>query len=43
MHPLSWKVMTWSLGLFSAVSFVLCVLYGLAVPETLHMVQDSDG
>lgn len=39
MHPLSWKVMTWSLGLFSAVSFVLCVLYGLVVPKTLHMVQ----
>lgn len=39
MHPLNWKVMTWSLGLFSAVSFVLCVLYGLVVPRTLHMVQ----
>jgi hypothetical protein len=39
MHPLSWKVMTWSLGLFAVVSFVLCVLYGLVVPETLHMVQ----
>lgn len=39
MHPLSWKVMAWSLGLFAAVSFVLCVLYGLVVPKTLHMVQ----
>lgn len=39
MHPLSWKVMTWSLGLFCAVSFVLCVLYGFVVPKTLHMVQ----
>jgi 2TM family of unknown function (DUF5676) len=38
-HPLSWKVMAWSLGLFAAVSFVLCVLYGLVVPKTLHMVQ----
>ncbi len=39
MHPLNWKVMTWSLGLFCAVSFVLCVLYGFVVPKTLHMVQ----
>jgi hypothetical protein len=39
MHPLSWKVMTWSLGLFCGVSFVLCVVYGLVVPKTLHMVQ----
>jgi hypothetical protein len=39
MHPLNWKVMTWSLGLFCAVSFVLCVLDGLVVPKTWHMVQ----
>ncbi len=31
------KVLTWSLGLFGAVSYVVCVLYGLVVPETLHM------
>jgi hypothetical protein len=36
---LNWKVLAWALGLFSAVSFVLCVLYGLVVPKTLHMVQ----
>lgn len=34
---LSIKVVTWSLGLFGAVSFVVCVLYGLIAPETLHM------
>ena len=39
MHRLNWKVLTWSLGLFCAFSFVLCVLYGLVVPKTLHMVQ----
>ena len=39
MHPLNWKVMTWSLGLFTAVSYVLCVVYGFVVPRTLHMVQ----
>lgn len=33
------KVMTWSLGLFVAISFVLCVLYGLIVPPSLHMAS----
>ncbi len=31
------KVLTWSLGLFAALSFVVCVLYGLIAPESLHM------
>ena len=31
------KVWLWSLGLASAVSFVLCVLWGLVTPEALHM------
>lgn len=39
MHPLNWKVMTWALGLFGAVTFVACVVYGLLVPKTFHMVQ----
>lgn len=30
------RVVSWSLGIFTAVSFVLCVLYGLVVPERLH-------
>jgi uncharacterized membrane protein YpjA len=34
---LNLKVVTWSLALFGAVSFVVCVLYGLVVPEPLHM------
>jgi len=34
---LNGKVVTWSLGLFTAVSFVVCVLYGLVTPESLHM------
>lgn len=34
---LSTKVVTWSLGLFGAVTFVVCVVYGLIVPEPLHM------
>ena len=39
MHPLNWKVMTWALGCFAAVTFTVCVLYGLLVPKTFHMVQ----
>jgi hypothetical protein len=30
------KVVSWSLGLFLAFSYFLCVLYGLIVPERLH-------
>ncbi len=36
---LSIKVVTWSLGLFGAVTFVVCVLYGLIVAESLHMTS----
>jgi hypothetical protein len=39
MHSLNWRVMTLSLGLFSAVTFVVCVAYGLLVPTSLHMGQ----
>ncbi len=35
MHQLSWKVMTVTTGLFAAVMFVACVVYGLIVPA-LH-------
>lgn len=31
------KVMTWALGLFAAVTFLVCIGYGLVVPERLHM------
>lgn len=33
---LNTKVVSWSLGLFLSISYVLCVLYGLAVPPRLH-------
>ena len=39
MQPLNWKVVTWSLGLFGAISFVLCVVYGLLVPKAFHMTR----
>jgi hypothetical protein len=33
------KIVTWSLGIFMAVSFILCVIYGLVTPESIHMHQ----
>ncbi len=33
------KVAIWSLGTFTTLSFVLCVIYGLVTPESLHMHQ----
>ena len=31
------KIVTWSLGIFTAVSFIVCVSYGLITPESIHM------
>lgn len=31
------KVVSWTLGIFTAISFVLCVIYGLIVPQTFHV------
>ena len=36
---LNLKVVSWSLGIFAAISFVVCVIYGLVVPPSLHMAQ----
>ena len=33
------KVVSWSLGIFGATSFVLCVIYGLIVPPGMHMAS----
>lgn len=33
---LNLKVICWSLGLSTAVSFVVCAVYGLIVPPSLH-------
>ena len=30
------KIVSWSLGIFTAISFVLCVIYGLIVPPSFH-------
>jgi hypothetical protein len=34
---LNWKIVSWSLGAWAAVSFVVCVIWGLLTPEALHM------
>lgn len=31
------KLVSWALGLWGAFTFLVCVLYGLIVPESLHM------
>ena len=36
---LNLKIVSWSLGLFGAISFVVCVIYGLLVPPSLHMAE----
>lgn len=39
MRELNIRGMTWSLATFTLFSFVICVLYGLIVPESMHLVQ----
>ncbi|NIO39378.1 MAG: hypothetical protein GTO41_03735 [Burkholderiales bacterium] len=36
-HTLNWKIVCWSLGVWAAVSFIVCVVWGLIMPEPLHM------
>ncbi len=35
------KIVGWSLGIFFAISFVLCVIYGLLVPQRLHGMETA--
>ena len=37
MGRLNIRVVTWSLAVFAEVSFLVCVVYGLIVPERFHM------
>lgn len=37
---LNTKLVTWSLGLFCAVTFIVCVIYGLVTPESWHRMKD---
>ena len=34
---LNTKLLAWALGLFTSVSYLLCVLYGAVTPESVHM------
>lgn len=31
------KIISWALGLWGAVTFIVCVIYGLVTPQSLHM------
>lgn len=31
------KVLAWALASFGAITFLVCVVYGLLAPESLHM------
>ena len=39
MSRLNIKVVTWSLAVFTEVSYLVCVLYGLIVPASIHLAQ----
>lgn len=34
---LNTKLVSWALGIWGAITFVVCVVYGLVTPESLHM------
>ena len=36
-NMLNTKLISWALGLFGAVTFVVCVIYGLVTPQNMHM------
>lgn len=33
---LNMRIVSWSSGIFTSFTFILCVVYGLVVPEKLH-------
>lgn len=33
------RVVTWALGTFTLFSYLVCIAYGLVVPQSLHMHQ----
>lgn len=34
---LNTQLVCWALGLWSAITFVVCVIWGLVTPQSLHM------
>jgi hypothetical protein len=39
MNQLNIRVVTWSLAVFTLISYLLCIVYGMIAPASLHMVQ----
>ena len=39
MGSLNIRVVTWSLAVFTTMTYLVCILYGLIVPARLHMTQ----
>jgi len=39
MNQLNIRVVTWSLASFTLLSYLMCVVYGLIVPESFHMAR----
>ena len=37
---LNTRLVTWALGISAAISFVLCVIYGLVTPQRLHNMSE---
>jgi hypothetical protein len=33
------KLVTWALGIFTGITFVVCVIYGLVTPKSMHMSE----
>ena len=33
------RLVAWALGIFSGISFVICVVWGLVTPGSLHMKE----
>ena len=36
---LNTRLVTWALGLFTSITFVVCVIYGLVTPQSLRMSE----
>ena len=34
---LNTKLVTWTLAIWTSITFIVCVIYGLVVPQSLHM------
>jgi len=34
---LNTKLVTWTLAIWTSITFLVCVIYGLVTPENLHM------